>query len=163
MTPKEIRATFHYDAETGDLIWKIKRPGRGCVVGQVAGTINKRKDTSYRVITLNQKKLYAHRLVWIMHKGSIPDGNVIDHDDHDGLNNRLSNLLCTTVLRNQRNRRRKHNGNPLGIGGVYFTNGAFNVHIGHKYYGRRSDFFEACCLRKSLEAALGFKFNGQES
>ena len=48
---------------------------------------------------------YAHRLIWFMFNGSIPDGLMIDHIDLDKSNNRLDNLRLITKSGNAQNSR----------------------------------------------------------
>ena len=49
------------------------------------------------------KCLYAHRIIWEMLKGPIPDGMVIDHINQDKSNNRIENLRCVTYGENNGN------------------------------------------------------------
>jgi hypothetical protein len=46
---------------------------------------------------------YAHRLIWQLHYGVIPDGMVVDHKDRDRTNNKISNLRCVTQAVNSAN------------------------------------------------------------
>ena len=55
----------------------------------------------------------AHRLIWIMLLGSIPEGMQIDHIDGNPANNRLKNLRLATNRENSLNSRRK-TGKRLG-------------------------------------------------
>ena len=50
---------------------------------------------------------YAHRLIWFMHNGTIPEGAEIDHIDMDKSNNRIENLRAVCRSGNQQNRRHK--------------------------------------------------------
>ena len=50
---------------------------------------------------------YAHRLVWYMFNGQIPDGLMIDHIDLDKSNNRIENLRLITKSGNSQNSKRK--------------------------------------------------------
>lgn len=47
--------------------------------------------------------LLAHRMVWMMHHGDIPDGMLVDHIDRDKLNNDIANLRLTTKSGNSQN------------------------------------------------------------
>lgn len=40
------------------------------------------------------------RLVYVWHKGDIPDGYVVDHIDNDSFNNSIDNLQILTVEEN---------------------------------------------------------------
>lgn len=46
----------------------------------------------------------AHRIVWILAYGSIPEDMVVDHIDGDGFNNAIENLRLATVSENAYNR-----------------------------------------------------------
>ena len=46
---------------------------------------------------------YAHRLIWFMFNGSIPEGFMIDHIDLDKGNNRIENLRLITKSGNSQN------------------------------------------------------------
>ena len=50
---------------------------------------------------------YAHRLVWFMFNGPIPDGVMVDHIDLDKSNNRLDNLRLVTKSGNAQNSMRR--------------------------------------------------------
>jgi hypothetical protein len=58
----------------------------------------------------------AHRLVWLYVHGE-PVPNVIDHVDHNKLNNRISNLRAATKSQNGANMRMR-NANTSGVKGV---------------------------------------------
>lgn len=147
---------FLYDPETGRLLWKFNRPARGCVAGREAGSI--KVDGRYRTVHIHGKRLYVHRIIWEMHYGEIPRDKCIDHIDGNGLNNRLNNLRLATLSENQRNRRLQKC-SRTGISGVFIHKGGFSVYCGAKYVKHVSDFFEACCLRKSAELLHGYHKN----
>lgn len=65
-----------------------------------------------------------HRLVI----ANIPDGKIVDHKNHDGLDNRKSNLRICTRLENRRNAT-KHKNNKSGYKGVWQENGKFRSAI----------------------------------
>ena len=53
-----------------------------------------------------KKKTYAvHRIIWIIHKGEIPEGMEVDHKDRNRANNYLGNLRLLTHSQNIRNNR----------------------------------------------------------
>lgn len=108
---------------------------------------------------LDGRKLYVHRVVWELAYGPIPDGMCIDHIDGDRSNNRLSNLRLVTLSVNQRNAKIPSN-NKMGIVGVYPFAKGFVVRIAStKHVGYFTDFFEACCARKSAELRHGYHEN----
>lgn len=51
----------------------------------------------------NRRQLQAHRVVWVLHHGCIPDGLVVDHKDCNPLNNTIENLRLVTVSQNAQN------------------------------------------------------------
>lgn len=68
--------------------------------GRIAGTDT---DNGYRKIGINNKRVYAHRLAWLMHYGYEPKGE-IDHINRDRSDNRIANLRDVSASINQRNR-----------------------------------------------------------
>lgn len=67
--------------------------------------------------TLNGKKkrVYLHR--WLTHA---PKGMMVDHINHDTLDNRFENLRIVTNAENQQNRRGAKRNSTTGIRGVYW-------------------------------------------
>lgn len=142
--------------ENGALYWKTKRHGRGCVVGNVAGTINR---TGRRVIEICGTKYLASRIVWAMHNTiEIPRGMCIDHIDGNKLNDNIENLRMVTLSTNQRNSKIPKN-NKTGIMGVYQNKYGFVVSCAGKHIGSFKNFFDACCARKSAETMMSFHEN----
>ena len=69
--------------------------------GKRAGTVSVH---GYRVVTINRKKHMAHRLIWEMHNGPIPDDMEIDHINRNKVDNRIENLRVVTRAMNERNK-----------------------------------------------------------
>lgn len=153
MNAQDLRALFTYDSARG----VIERIDKSRKRRAHTGTRNQRKDTAYSVLCVDGRKLYAHRVAWMLVHGDIPAGMVIDHLNGNGLDNRLCNLRLVTKTLNQRNRRSLRAG---ALHGVVQHRGGFSVHAGNKYRGWTKDFFEACCIRKSFEAKNGFVIKG---
>ena len=81
------------------------------IAGKPAGQAH-----DYWRITYRNKRFLAHRLIWMMLHGEIPDGLVIDHEDGDGLNNAHDNLRIGTQAQNTYNRGAKKGRDlPKGI------------------------------------------------
>lgn len=150
----DLRKLFTYDKETGNLIWLVSR-GRMVKAGDIAGTVSVR---GYRIVTVNQKKLPAHRIAWMLENGPIPEGLCIDHIDGDKLNNRLSNLRVTTLSGNQRNRKMRHD-NKTGYQGVHPTKSGYSVSIAHKYIGHFMSLEAAVSARRAAEQEHNFHPN----
>lgn len=105
---------LHYDSIRGVLIWTL-----GKRAGLVAG--NKRMDGVIDVKVYGV--LYkAHRIIWEMRYGPIPEGMVVDHRDGNKSNNRLDNLRLATHAQNIHNQRAF---NSLGVKGVYRNRSSF--------------------------------------
>lgn len=74
------------------------------------------KDGYIRVM-LDSKCYLAHRIIWEMHNGPIPDGMQIDHINHIRHDNRIENLRLVSNQDNQKNTKRSRN-NKSGVTGV---------------------------------------------
>ena len=65
----------------------------------------------YRMIQFDlgdgKKNHQAHRLIWILFFGDIPEGYVIDHKDGNHQNNEIFNLRLATRSQNSFNRKKK--------------------------------------------------------
>jgi hypothetical protein len=114
LTFERVNELLRYEHETGKLYWSVSRGG--VMAGSEAGYDKADHRTTYRIIGIDGKRYWAHRIVWLLHYGEWPKGE-IDHIDGGGLNNRICNLRDVTRTTNQRNRRMQRN-NTSGINGV---------------------------------------------
>lgn len=105
---ERLRELLEYDPATGDLIWRVSR-GNG-VRGAVAGRV--RASDGYRDLGIERKYYMAHRIVWALCKGEMPDG-ILDHIDGDRLNNRIENLRLSDNSLNQANAKPRRNSSGL--------------------------------------------------
>ena len=98
----------------------------------------------------------AHRILYEMANGPIPEGLQIDHMDQNKGNNALSNLRLATNTENMRNTGAYSN-NTSGVKGVHWDKArgkwvAEIVHHGRMIYlGLFADFAEAVSARKAAE------------
>lgn len=124
---------FTYNEKTDDLVWK-KRPlelfpskgiGSGGgnswnsrFAGKVAGSkLTPSGKPIAILVRVNGVLVGAHRIVWEMHHGPIPNGMDIDHKNVNPFDNRLANLRLATMSENSRNRGANKN-NKSGVKGV---------------------------------------------
>lgn len=85
-----------YNPDNGVITRKVKR-GRSTLS-------HSPNSNGYIVVMHKGKRVYAHRLAWILTHGSIPDGMMIDHINRVRHDNRLCNLRLVTAKGNADNR-----------------------------------------------------------
>lgn len=112
-----------YNPETGDCLWKVSqgKAMRGDPVGSI--------QFGYKKLTINKEQLKLHRLIWFMHHGVWPSGQ-IDHIDGNKLNNSITNLRDVSMSVNMQNRyatKTKKSGLPYGV--TFHKNGKFRADI----------------------------------
>ena len=146
---------FTYDQ--GNLIWKVNL-GRKIRAGAIAGTATPR---GYITVTLNGKKYRAHRVIWEMHNGPIPQGLEIDHEDGVRSNNVIGNLSLKTNAGNHLNMARRAD-NTSGATGVVFCKATQKWKAGYKLDGKQvhlgyfQDFNDAVAARQNHNPTVGF-------
>lgn len=113
LTQEILKELLEYNAETGELFWKVKRPGFA-KEGSKAGTKNRE---GYTQIMVKGKPHAAHRLVWLFVNGKWPELPV-DHINGNTSDNRIENLREVTPSQNAQNQRRAKKGNISGYLGV---------------------------------------------
>ena len=103
-----LKSRYSYNPETGD-VTRLD-------TGQVVGAIKRDGQLTYRQLHIKRKGVLLHRVAWALHYGEWPKGQ-IDHIDHDGLNNRISNLRDVDAIVNQRNQllRRTSQSGVIGV------------------------------------------------
>lgn len=102
MDYRELSEELNYDPKTGRFSWK-KEPGA--------------ISNGYRLLKVNQKNFWAHRVAWLLATGEDPEGLVIDHINGDRSDNRIENLRTATYSQNSANARR-HSRNTSGLKGA---------------------------------------------
>ena len=146
---------FTYD--DGKLFWKSAIGGKSSE-GIVAGTLTPR---GYVSVTLRGKKYRAHRIIWEMLKGPIPEGMEIDHDDGNRSHNRIENLKLTSSGGNHLNMARRKD-NTSGFTGVTYCKvlKKWKAYVKQQgkliHLGCFEDINDAIAARQKQNELLGF-------
>lgn len=76
----------------------------GLLINKQTGHIYCNLDRDgYIRVRRNNKEYRAHRIIWELFNGPIPEGMLIDHKDGDKFNNRIDNLRLATRQQNNVN------------------------------------------------------------
>ncbi len=148
LTQNYLKTILNYNPITGDLIWKISK-GRRVKKDQIAGWTTSR---GYREVQIDGKVYQAHRVIWLLEKGSWPEIE-IDHKDLVKSNNRLDNLRPATDTQNQMNRALQKN-NKSGHKGVIWHKrdkrwySYISVNKKHIWLGYYKEYDDAVIARK---------------
>lgn len=113
--------------EDGYLYWK-KQSGPA-YAGKQLTRIN---ADGYICLSLKGRMLLAHRVIWFIHYGEWPNGQ-IDHINRNRKNNKLENLRVATNSTNQANRKPSLNRKFKGL--CLMNNGKHRAMCAGKYLG----------------------------
>lgn len=123
MTDIDFNQWFCYDENSPSALsratdWVSGK--NGSIIRGFAGDhcTSKTSNGKYYDVFCKGRLYKAHRVVWQILKGDIPDGMTIDHIDLNSLNNKIENLRCVTQQINNRNKPRLSS-NKSGVTGVY--------------------------------------------
>ena len=144
-----------HDAPSRCLTWNKR------FAGKEAGTVH---SNGYSVIRFEKRRKYwrvrAHRVVWLLHHGEWPNGEV-DHINKDRLDNRIENLRVVSHAENAKNAKRRSD-NTSGHTGVIWnrklSKWQAQIHSGGKnhFLGAFTDINDAIAARKAAEPRFGF-------
>jgi hypothetical protein len=154
VTQEKVRRLFDY--QNGKLIRRVKT-GDNTRVGQEAGSTN---TLGYRVVSVDNRHQYVHRVVWLYWHGYLPEHG-IDHINRDKTDNRIENLREVGKACNARNTGNPRN-NTSGIKGIKWFEKTKKWRVGIYVSGRtihlgyHADRLEAVCHRLAAEQALGW-------
>lgn len=144
---------FYYDPSSpSGLRWKKDVKFGTIKAGSQAGTMT---NPGYWQLKFKGNFYMAHRVIWELHHGSIPDSLHLDHIDRDKANNKIENLRIASNSQNGANKVLQSN-NVTGAKGVYWNskNKKWISNIVDKrktlYLGSFDDFIEAA---KEYDAA----------
>lgn len=165
LTQARVHELFDYDPLTGVLTWRHRAGMKGSWNARHAGKpagYNRTDPSRYRVVGVDGRLFYAHRIIWCYVRGIWPEE--IDHVDHDGWNNRWVNLREVDHRENHRNKPLRadntsgHNGvrwhQPTDKWQATITDEGRQLSLG--YYATKT---EAIHTRKLFEKLLGFHEN----
>jgi len=115
ITAAQARAVFSYDPMTGIVSRRVKST-RG-----EAGPVSNDNGDGYSRVVFAGCRVYLHRLVWLLHYGEWPKGQ-IDHIDGNRLNNAITNLRDVPHEINAQNEHRaRKNNHSTGVLGVSYV------------------------------------------
>lgn len=152
LTQIRLKEILEYNPETGFFIRK-KTTSSNAQAGNVAGRIN--KHIGYRLISIDGKDYYCHRLAFLYMTGNFPE-NQVDHINRIRDDNRWANLRKVTSGENLQNTSLRKS-NKSGAKGVfwYVKRNKWLAHIrfNNKRYslGYYVNFDDAVTARKQAE------------
>ncbi|MBB3876089.1 HNH endonuclease [Sphingomonas aquatilis] len=175
ITQQYVASVLSYDADTGKLYWRERdqamfaggaySPARACaawnakLAGKEAFTAHSK---GYPSGTLLGQRVAAHRLIWLLAYGEIPE--FIDHENGDRSDNRLANLRRVSRADNNRNRCISGN-NTSGVTGVSWDThykkwvAMLKTDTGKKRTHYSASFDDAVAFRARMEAEHGYHPN----
>ena len=114
LTHELLKLIIHYSPDTG-VFTRISSRYKPSI-GVISSTAN---SNGYFVIGILGKLYPAHRIAWCLVHGYWPS-KMLDHINHDKIDNRLVNLREATSAQNQKNTGAKKN-NTSGYKGVSYN------------------------------------------
>lgn len=123
-----------YDPNSGQLRWRFcswkTKAWNKKYAGIIAGSRKYRIDGNKGAIEVKSGGVTraAHRLIWEMLNGPIPDGFEIDHVNGDPFDNRIQNIRLATPSQNQWNKGVQSN-NTSGYKGVSKNGSGWRIAI----------------------------------
>jgi hypothetical protein len=145
-----------FEYRDGELYWKI-RPSNKKLQNKKVGCFSH----GYIRVGYRKKLYYAHRIIWEIHNGAIPEGMLLDHIDGNGLNNKIENLRLVDHIGNKKNLPINYR-NTSGVTGVYWNkqrnawDSKLNLEGKSLNLGRYRLKKDAIEARKNAEIGYGF-------
>lgn len=149
-TLEELREAFAYDPETGDLFCKRRN------------IILKPKGKDYRRVvykneTVGRIQLYQHRLVWLLHYGTIDESLHIDHINGNRTDNRISNLRLVPQKVNACNTKLRTDNRSGHVGVAYHkSSDKWMVKVGGRYFGVHKRKHQAVAVAQKMREVLNY-------
>jgi len=158
ITERRLKEVLSYSATTGLFVWNIKKADN-ITIGEQAGCDG---TNGYRTVMIDGKNYQAHHLAWLYIYGEMP--TMLDHRDQDKHNNRISNLIKTTKIKNAQNCYLSKV-NKTGFTGVFFDKirkryqVSIRVNGRNIFLGRFLDLDDAIKARQKANLKYGFSEN----
>ena len=156
LSQEEANKVFDYLPDIGKLVWSVDigtRARRGNIAGHLFK--QKKRKTDYWRVKLNGVNYMAHRVIWTMKYGDIPEGIEIDHEDGNGLNNTIQNLRLVTHAQQHKNLPARDDNKSGHVGVFKLCNGKYLSYINSDKkrfnLGTYNDKKEAILIRKTAE------------
>lgn len=170
-TKEYLEECFTYDPETGLLYWKrrprnhfkFERDFNGWNTkysGKVA--LNMLTKAGYLKGTLDGIKVYTHRVIWKLCRGTEPEE--VLHENGNKSDNRICKLSGATHAENMRDQKKPKN-NSSGCTGVYWNrdrnkwHARIHVKGKNKNLGFYTNINDAVAVRKAAEVQYGYHPN----
>lgn len=152
-----ILKTFEYsEISPSGLVYKQDSRAHGRAMkskGDIAGTLNIRMNR-YR-ISINNKKRFTYRIVWLLCTGEDPVDFSIDHIDGNTLNNKISNLRKVTNHVNGKNVKSRNS--KSGYSNIRYIDNYYSVTL--KIFGKNVyKCFSTLKYGKELALALAIEY-----
>lgn len=132
VTKTQLDEILSYDPFSGTISWKTYKPRQRATIDNIAGCIDR---LGYRVIRINGKNYFAHRIAWCMFYGELAKC-FIDHINGNRSDNRICNLRECNPSQNGYNSKLPSN-NHTGIRGVKMKkiNGDIRYYVDISFLG----------------------------
>jgi hypothetical protein len=166
MPTSEFKRRLRYDPIEGRLYWTKTKPGilAGAETGITIRYSKPGRKSPYRHLKFDGKSYLAHRVAWVLTYGHLKKGQQIDHINHDGLDNRISNLRLVSGNGNHKNAPKRRD-NTSGVTGVWWhaqlNKWASEIFVSGKKHalGVYVSKDDAIASRKAAEVKYGFHPN----
>lgn len=128
--------------------YKLDRAAPSGVVSASGKPLGYKRKDGYWITSYGGKQLLAHRVVWTLTHGEIPEGMVIDHINRNPSDNHIENLRCVTQAVNLSNVDvRSHCLSGEKYIAIDKRTGRFSVRIRRKSHGTYGTIEEAISVR----------------
>jgi len=142
----------YFDYKEGVLYWKVSKK---CVnKGGIAGHADCLRP--YVRITIDGQKYLAHRLIFMMFHGYIPE--IIDHINGNKNDNRIENLRAATKSQNNYNTKPKNNFKNVSF---YARTGKWQVQIRYDKKVLHLGYFDNVELAELVATEARNKYHGK--